>query len=76
MGAYEYPAIPSDFDFDSDADVDDFEEFLACFNGPNRRPALTDCSGPDLDDDGDVDLSDFARFAACFNGENRPPRCP
>jgi len=51
------------------------EQFQHCFNGPNRAPALANCSGPDLDDDGDVDLTDFSRFAACFNGPNRPPAC-
>ncbi|MBN1489457.1 MAG: right-handed parallel beta-helix repeat-containing protein [Phycisphaerae bacterium] len=78
MGAYEYPAIPPDFDFDGDVDLTDFGAFAACFNGPNRPPAPGCAVNADLDDDTDVDLSDFAIFASCFNGPNRPPAagCP
>lgn len=66
-----------DFDKDGDVDLNDFNRFQICFNGPNRPPVLVDrCDGPDFDADGDVDLTDFSVFAACFNGPNRPPACP
>ena len=73
MGAYEYPAISGDFDFDGDVDLADFGLFAACFNGPNRAPADGCVVGADLDTDDDVDLADFGVYAACFNGPNRPP---
>ncbi len=62
-----------DFDFDGDVDKNDFEVFQSCFNGPNRPPALPDCSGADANRDGSVDLVDYAEFAARFNGPNRVP---
>jgi uncharacterized lipoprotein YddW (UPF0748 family) len=68
---------PGDYDYDSDVDLTDFGHFQACFNGPNRPPALSDgCRSADLDRDSDVDLADFATFQACFNGPNRPAACP
>jgi hypothetical protein len=66
----------ADFDRDADVDLGDFEQFLACFNGPNRTPASAECDGADLDRDRDVDLADFLRFQARFNGPDRPPACP
>ena len=68
----------SDLDGDGDVDLTDFGQLQACFNGPNRAPALSDCGVVDLDNDADVDLADFLRFQVCFNGPNRPPAagCP
>ena len=74
-GFYLYRA-PSDFDQDRDVDLSDFAFFQACFNGPNRSTAISECGNADFDGDADVDLSDFAFFQACFNGPNRPPACP
>lgn len=65
----------TDFDFDGDVDLTDFNYFRMCFNGPNRPPAITGCDPPDLDGDNDVDLADFSLFRNCFNGPNRPPAC-
>lgn len=66
----------ADLNADGDVDMDDFERFRACFNGPNRMPKLTGCEDADIDSDADVDLVDFSRFRACFNGSNRGPACP
>lgn len=65
----------ADRDLDGDVDLADFGLFLACFNGPQRPPALSGCGVSDFDGDGDVDLSDFAVFLPCFNGPDRPPAC-
>ncbi|MBN1489810.1 MAG: hypothetical protein JXA69_07825 [Phycisphaerae bacterium] len=72
------PTVQADFDGDGDVDMTDFSAIEACFNGPNRPPATSNCEGPDLDGDNDVDLTDFGVFQACFNGPNRPPApgCP
>ncbi len=64
-----------DFNADGDVDLDDFTEFQACFNGPNRPPAGAGCAGADFDADNDVDLADFLAFQGCFNGPNRPAAC-
>ncbi|MBN1489306.1 MAG: hypothetical protein JXA69_05260 [Phycisphaerae bacterium] len=67
------PCVSFDTDGDDDVDLADFGRFQACFNGPNRPPAMeTGCHGADVDADGDVDLADFGRFQMCFNGPNRP----
>ena len=68
--------VAADFDKDLDVDVSDFSFFQACFNGPNRPPALVECGPTDFDGDADTDLSDFALFQSCFNGPNRSPACP
>jgi len=65
----------TDFDKDGDVDLGDFGQFQACFNGPNRPPAKSNCDDADLDGDGDVDVADFGAFQDCFNGPNRPPAC-
>ncbi|MBN1489479.1 MAG: hypothetical protein JXA69_06125, partial [Phycisphaerae bacterium] len=77
MGIQAAEATPwsSDFDADSDVDLEDFSGFAACFNGPNRSPSTFCAVDADLDDDTDVDLADFSVFAACFNGPNRTPAC-
>jgi hypothetical protein len=66
---------PADFDCDGDVDLADFGHFQACFNGPNRPAAASNCGDANLDFDGDVDLADFGVFQECFNGPNRPPAC-
>ncbi len=67
--------IREDLDGDSDVDVQDFQMFQACFNGPNRPPFGPGCNRADFDGDSDVDLGDFGLFQDCFNGPNRPPKC-
>jgi len=60
---------PADFDEDCDVDVDDYDEFQACLNGPGNPPADTCTVDADLDHDGgDVDLADFAIFQESFTG--------
>jgi hypothetical protein len=66
----------ADMDGDGDVDLADFNEFQACFNGPNRPLKQPSCAEADLDSDADVDLSDFGVFQAGFNGPNRPSKCP
>jgi len=67
--------LRQDLDGDSDVDVQDFQLFQACFNGPNRPPLGPGCNRADFDADSDVDLGDFGLFQNCFNGPNRPPKC-
>ncbi len=67
--------VPSDFDHDSDVDIDDFAAFSLCFNGSARLPNSGCTVAADLDHDGDVDIDDFATFALCFNGSAKPPAC-
>jgi uncharacterized lipoprotein YddW (UPF0748 family) len=62
-----------DFDGDGDVDLIDFAYLQACFNGPNRPAAATNCLPADLDQDADVDLADFGVFQGRFNGPNQPP---
>jgi hypothetical protein len=62
-----------DFDDDGDVDLDDYEEFFACLNGPNVTTPPPGCSPEqfvraDLDGDGDCDLADAALFANRFTG--------
>ena len=62
-----------DFDDDGDVDLDDYEEFLACLNGPNVTTPPAGCSPEqfvraDLDGDDDCDLADAAAFAGRFTG--------
>jgi fibronectin-binding autotransporter adhesin len=70
----------SDADGDGDVDLNDFLQFQACFNGPNRPWLMTadsqTCACLDADRDADVDLADFLVFQGCFNGPNRTPACP
>ena len=56
---------PGDLDCDGDVDIDDFELFAGCMNGPDV-PYPPDCDAADLDVDEDVDLADFAEFQQVF----------
>ncbi len=76
-GASLFRLLPAaDFNTDGDVDLDDFQHFQSCYNGPNQAPARSGCGDADLDGDGDVDLTDYRDFQACYNGANRPPGCP
>ena len=64
-----------DFDEDGDVDLDDYERFLDCSNGPDEFPDPTppttaaDCIAAfDFDNDTDVDFADFGRFDLLFTG--------
>jgi hypothetical protein len=78
----------SDFDFDGDVDLADFDAFSGCFAGPDVSydPPPSDCPldpdvngflAADSDKDGDVDLADFALFQVCYSGADNPadPTC-
>jgi hypothetical protein len=68
------PALPGDFDFDTDVDQEDFGSLQACFSGDGESYG-PQCSDADLDSDGDVDQNDFGVFRACMGGEDQPPGC-
>ncbi|MCH8251181.1 MAG: S8 family serine peptidase [Planctomycetes bacterium] len=57
-----------DFDFDCDVDLDDYAEFLGCWQGPDNMPSGELCGVGDHDFDGDVDLLDFRHFLGLFGG--------
>ncbi|MGB9623298.1 MAG: Ser-Thr-rich GPI-anchored membrane family protein [Phycisphaerae bacterium] len=69
------PRVRGDLDQDTDTDLQDFQYFSACFNGPDRPPKADTCADADFDGDTDVDLADFLAFQDCLNGPNRPPKC-
>lgn len=56
---------PSDFDLDSDVDLDDFGWIQACLGGPDE-PVGSECAGADLDADNDVDRHDVDLFRICM----------
>ncbi|MCK4342956.1 MAG: hypothetical protein KAY37_14680, partial [Phycisphaerae bacterium] len=65
LGLKGYPR--GDLDRDGDVDLDDFNIFAGCMNGPEITfPG--GCDDADLDGDADVDLADFAVFQTLFTG--------
>ena len=60
-------ADEGDLDGDSDVDVDDFNLFAPCLNGPEIA-CTPECGLADLDGDGDVDLADFADLQRAVTG--------
>ena len=67
MGANEFGI--GDYDCDRDVDLFDYEQWLACFTGPDNGPYAPACNEFDTaDDDGDVDFSDFASYQLAFTG--------
>lgn len=69
MGAYESGI--DDFDCDRDVDLVDFEQWPACFTGPDGGPYPDGCEAFDADGDADVDWSDFAMFQLVFADSSR-----
>ena len=70
-----------DFEVDGDLDLDDFQAFAECFNGPAVSPAPTppECAALclaafDHDSSSTVDLRDFDFFQAAFTTGPIPPR--
>ncbi|GEM_PF-2186729 len=74
------PATPvariqcSDFDVDSDVDLDDFAFLQRCLSGNAVSYALG-CASADLDADGDADPQDLRLFYPCLTGPDQPPGC-
>lgn len=60
--------LPGDVDFDGDVDMDDFQEFEGCFDGPGVPVPWDPCGPSDTDLDGDVDLADVATFQENYTG--------
>lgn len=55
-----------DYDKDDDVDIDDFNIFAGCMEGPGiTYPG--GCEYADLDSDVDVDLGDFSLFQQAFD---------
>jgi uncharacterized delta-60 repeat protein len=59
------PLSPADFDADGDVDLNDYQVWSACLQGPVIASG-SGCAAKDLDADGNVDLADFARFQREF----------
>ncbi len=59
--------IPGDFDGDTDRDVYDVDEFIACMIGPEAASITPECAPGDLDLDNNVDLADFRVFQAMLS---------
>ncbi len=70
------PPVPGDFDGDGDFDIDDYENYADCLDGPDATPTpeipdVTDADCVDAfdqDDDNDVDLADFTSLQLGFTG--------
>lgn len=67
IGAYEFGS--GDYDCDRRIDLDDYENWTACFTGPDAGPYPAGCEAFDFDFDADVDLADFAALMIVFAGE-------
>jgi predicted outer membrane repeat protein len=67
IGAYEFGS--GDYDCDRRIDLDDYENWTACFTGPDAGPYPAGCEAFDFDFDADVDLADFAALMTVFAGE-------
>ncbi|UCF34151.1 MAG: hypothetical protein JSV78_02360, partial [Phycisphaerales bacterium] len=64
-------AVGFDHDDDGDVDLDDYEAFAVCLDGPDA-PVASGCEGFDSDVDLHVDLFDFVGFQREF-GSVAPP---
>ena len=61
--------LPFDYDRDGDVDMNDFNIFLWCFQGPDNDYATGHvCLEMDGDEDFDVDMADYALFQQAFTG--------
>jgi hypothetical protein len=68
-----------DYDGDGDVDVDDFDEFEACFTGEGGGPIPPACRAGDFDLDDDIDCDDFDDFLLVWTPPGDPPtlaQCP
>lgn len=72
MGAYEFMAIPGDYDGNERLDGDDFTAFVSCGSGA-AVPYTGDCTRADLDHDSDVDSDDFAVMQRCLEPNKDAP---
>jgi hypothetical protein len=64
-GGFWIGCIPGDSDCDGDVDLNDYDTFAACLEGPGCSLGAG-CGCFDFDEDGDVDLADFAEFQVRF----------
>ena len=58
-------AMPGDLDRDGDVDIDDYQSFATCVDGP-ANVMVAGCEPCDLDGDDDVDIADLAAFQVTF----------
>ncbi len=65
-----------DFDLDGDVDIDDFNQFVICFTGPDGGPINAGCEPGDADDDDDIDCDDWAAFLLAWTSPDPPPDFP
>jgi hypothetical protein len=64
-----------DIDRDDDVDLDDYDQFLECLEGPDEI-LLPECAEADFDDDGDIDMLDFIVMQDAFiECEQNSPDC-
>lgn len=59
--------VPGDADGDTDIDLEDLADYVACLEGP-ASPRPPGCELLDVDGDGDVDVGDFGEMQAAFSG--------
>ncbi|MEE9297210.1 MAG: hypothetical protein V3W34_19900, partial [Phycisphaerae bacterium] len=52
-------SLGGDFDEDGDVDINDYDSYFDCVQGPDQIPLLSGCEAFDHDVDGDVDLPDY-----------------
>lgn len=64
-----------DFDDDGDVDSTDFENFQACFGGPDVQVGPA-CKPGDFDDDGDIDCDDWNGFVLAWTEVSPVPTLP
>lgn len=66
------PYARSDFDQDTDVDLDDYGELQRCMTGDGFTITDPTCLDADLTGDDDVDSGDFTKFLACLSGARVP----
>jgi len=69
LGIQELTRTPCDYDFDQDADQEDFGYMQICFSGDGILTG-SGCENADWDNDFDVDQEDIEIFMQCMAGVN------
>ncbi|UCC30869.1 MAG: hypothetical protein JSU86_01060, partial [Phycisphaerales bacterium] len=62
-----------DFMEDGDVDLDDYDQFVTCYTGPDGGPVGSECQLGDFDGDDDVDCADWLRFVLAWTEDGGPP---